>query len=638
MDFFEYQVSAKRRTSLLMAYYTAAVLLIIAAVYASFAAVFLILGKHDGDYRNGSAWWDGTLFLWVTTVAGVVITGGSLYRIRQLSQGGISVALLLGGRQINHNSEEAGERKILNIVEEMAIASGTPVPPVFVLEEETGINAFAAGLTPADAIIGITKGALQQLSRDELQGVIAHEFSHILNGDMRFNIRLMGLLHGIFMLTLIGQFLLRSATQPSLARSRAKNKGNEKLLFALLGLLLMLIGWIGVFFSMLIKSAVSRQREFLADASAVQFTRNPWGIANALKKIKGSGAGARLVTPHASEASHLFFANSAPRLLATLLATHPPLDERIRRLDPTYAWNAETNEASKRTASGGTVFAPGAPGFSMTPAAMIASVGTPKLEHLRFAVQITEHLPPRLRQAAQEPFDAQAVIYGLLLSPESDTRKAQVESLRCPANSALRQILNALASELNKVTVSQRLPLAEIAVATLKEISPSQYLSFERDVQMLMEADAKIDLFEYALQRMILRHLRPAFFGSTAPPKPPSQPMEESCAQLLSCIAHWGSANELDAHSSYSAATAILQPNKLPGVLPRAECTLQLFDAALDDLSFLTPAMTKLLIQSCIAGIVADRVVRPVEAELIRAVADALGYPIPPLNSEAHIA
>ena len=235
----------------------------------------------------------------------------------------------------------------------MAIASGTPTPPVYMMQEEPGINAFAAGFTPSDAVVGVTRGCVGQLSRDELQGVIGHEFSHILNGDMRLNIRLMGVLFGILVVGLIGSILLRSSLYGSALQSRS-SRGNSTQVLLIIGGVLMLVGFIGTLVGNLIKASVSRQREFLADASAVQFTRNPSGIAGALKKIGGFEAGSEMMNPHAPESSHMFFGRAVSSGFNSLFATHPPLEERIARLDSSWQPDGETRRSAPVSTAGPT--------------------------------------------------------------------------------------------------------------------------------------------------------------------------------------------------------------------------------------------------------------------------------------------
>jgi Zn-dependent protease with chaperone function len=323
MDFFEHQDKARKHTKVLVLYFGIAVLCIIASVY--FVSLLIFHG-YDASKGPGApavpfVLWDFTLFIRVVLGTLGVVLIGSLYKTYALSKGGSVVAESLGGRLVTLDTTDPDERKLRNVIEEMAIAAGVPVPKVYVLDEEAGINAFAAGHAPGDAAIGVTRGCMTLLNRDELQGVIGHEFSHILNGDMRLNLRVMGVIFGIVCLAVVGRVLIYS---------RGGDRGRAPLM--VLGLALMVIGAIGAFFGRLIQAALSRQREFLADASAVQFTRNPAGLSGALQKI--GGAGSKVGSVHAGEASHLFFGNGLGKPFLGAMATHPPLDERIRAIDP----------------------------------------------------------------------------------------------------------------------------------------------------------------------------------------------------------------------------------------------------------------------------------------------------------------
>lgn len=330
MDFFEAQDVARRRTRLLVILFVAAVVLIILIIYI---VVHYLRGPRPGEVID-------PVLLAVVAGGVVLLVGtGSGYRTLQLRRGGPAVAELLGGRRISPTTTDPAERRLVNVVEEMAIASHIPVPAIYVLDNEEGINAFAAGHSPTDAAVTVTHGTLQALTRDELQGVIAHEFSHIFNGDMRLNLRLMGLLFGILLLAVLGRILLYTGPRGAY-RGGTNRRGGGGGQIVLIGLALLLVGYIGVFFGRLIQAAISRQREYLADAAAVQFTRNPQGIAGALKKIGASleagGPGAQIANAHAEEANHLFFARGIGGLATRLFASHPPLVERIRRIDPTF--------------------------------------------------------------------------------------------------------------------------------------------------------------------------------------------------------------------------------------------------------------------------------------------------------------
>ncbi|MFV1978967.1 MAG: M48 family metallopeptidase, partial [Myxococcota bacterium] len=364
-NFFENQDAARRNTKRLVFLFCLAVIAIAGMIYL---LAVLLTGVEQPNPNTGQMvisplWWQPDLALGVAIGTAIVVGGGSLYKIAQLRSGGAVVAEALGGVPIPPGTQDADERRLLNVVEEMAIASGIPAPPVYLLKDEQGINAFAAGFAPGDAVIGVTRGCIQKLSRDELQGVIAHEFSHILSGDMGLNIRLMGVIHGILIIGIIGYFLLRSSLFSGSSR-RSNNRDNSGMAIVAAGLGLMVIGFLGTFFGNLIKASVSRQREFFADASAVQFTRNPDGIAGALKEFGGYEGGSILASPNAPEASHLFFGQGLRGGLQMLFATHPPLEERILRLDPN--WQAGTRRARSRASRAA---ATGAAGFAASESA-----------------------------------------------------------------------------------------------------------------------------------------------------------------------------------------------------------------------------------------------------------------------------
>ncbi|MBW3600753.1 MAG: M48 family metallopeptidase, partial [Planctomycetes bacterium] len=548
-DFFSRQDRARRNTSLLVLYFALAVVLIVLGVYLVFAGVFLFAGGQGKRYDQAQAasWWSPQLFLATSAGTLTVIVAGSLYKTVQLRRGGDAVAQILGGRRIDPETGDFHERRLVNVVEEMAIASGTPVPPVYVLDQEASINAFAAGYTPGDAVVGVTRGTLERLSRDELQGVIAHEFSHILNGDMRLNVRLIGILHGILVLAIIGYMLLRSTAY------RGGKRGAAGAL--LVGLGLVILGYAGVFVGKLIKSAVSRQREFLADASAVQFTRNPAGIAGALRKIGGMSHGARIENPHAEEASHMFFGNAVGAWLS-LTSTHPPLEERIRRIDPAFDGTftpsqpaPEPSQAQRRAAGKPSaaplpfpVRLPSGSRLPLDPAQVVALVGAPAPAHLAYAGRLVESLPERLRSAAHSPFSARAVIFALLLDRDQSIRQAQLEQLAGHAEAPVVEETRRLAPLTDDLPREARVPLVDMAFPALRALSDSQYRAFQQNVDRLVRADRKIQLFEYVLQRMLMRHLDEHFAARkrSIVQHHALRPLLPHCAALLSSLAHVG--------------------------------------------------------------------------------------------------
>jgi len=633
MDFFAYQDEARRKTALLIVYYAIAVVLIVLGVYLAFAGIFVgARAKATGEVDLARLW-NPDMFVWVTGGTLMVVILGTVFKISQLAGGGAAVARMLGGRTISGNTRDADERKILNIVEEMAIASGTPVPQVFILDNEPGINAFAAGVTPGNAVVAVTRGCVQQLSRDELQGVVAHEFSHIMNGDMRLNIRLMGVLNGILVIAITGYWIMRSTMHSG--RSRSRGKGNSAPI-ALLGLALMGIGYVGVFFGKLIKSAVSRQREFLADASAVQFTRNPAGIAGALKKIGGFKAGSRIRSPNAEEASHFYFGNGLGRSFLNMMATHPPLEERISRIDASFEAESEAGTAAAAPAPAAVSgFAAGGERLAADPDEVVARVGAPKAEHLAYAREIVSQIPEPLAVAVREPFGARAAVYALLLSDDGTVRSAQMARLKMSADELVYEEARNLRREVAGLNATFKLPLVDLAMPALKELSASQYEQFRANVDVLVKADEEIDLFEYALRGVLKRHLDPAF-GKAKPAVIQyydMKPLLKPAGELLTCLAYWGAEEQREAQRAFGSGVSRLQVETAPAMGAVETAGLDAVDSALVRLAGASPALKKNIVAACTACIAADGKVTVEEAELLRSVADSLDCPLPPFTA-----
>jgi Zn-dependent protease with chaperone function len=650
MDFFERQEKAHRNTKLLVVYFVAGVILLIVTIYV---AVGFVFGGINSRHHQGL--WNPQLFLGVAVGTLAVISIGSIFKTAQLARGGSAVAEMLGGRLISTSTTDLDERKLINVVEEMAIASGVPVPQVYVMDREPGINAFAAGHSTSDAAVAVTRGCMKLLSRDELQGVIGHEFSHVLNGDMRLNVRLMGIIFGILCLAVIGRILLY-------ARGSSRRDRNP---LPLLGLALILVGWIGVLFGRLIQAAVSRQREFLADSSAVQFTRNPAGLSGALKKIGGLAYGSKLESAHAGEASHMFFGNGMGESLFGLLATHPPLASRIRAIEP--AWDGKfprvAGEAapSRTTLASGTAGKAGALagldaeslivfGTGREPAPRIAppriapppipapavlpNVGNVTTEHLRYAVELRDSFPPAVQNAARDPLGASALIYALLTSPEPELRAKQLDLVARAISYSARQETERLLPEIAPIAAHAKLPLVDLALPALRRFSDRQYEQFSAAMQQLIDSDEEIDLFEYVLQKVVQRHLEPQFKGVRKPVVQfySLKGLANDCSVLLSAMASVGADDPAKANEAFqrSAQRLSYQAQTPLNFVPEAQCDLEQVDAALNRLNQAVPQIKKNVLNACAETVAADGVIQEMEAELLRAVADTLDCPMPP--------
>ncbi|MBN2188421.1 MAG: M48 family metallopeptidase [Chitinispirillaceae bacterium] len=627
MDFFTQQEKTRKKTGLLVFFFVMAVILIIAAIYAVVMAI-LIYNKADADPFQPE------LLLAVAGGVLAIVIGGALYKTSRLRRGGAAVAEMLGARPVAQDTRDLKEKRLLNVVEEMAIASGVTMPDVYVLDEK-GINAFAAGWGTADAAVCVTTGCLEFLSRDELQGVIAHEFSHVLNGDMRLNIRLMGIVFGIIVIAQIGYWVLRGSSRGRVRISSGKGKsGSGAAAVFLVALALMVIGYIGVFFGNLILAAVSRAREFLADASAVQFTRNPAGIAGALKKIGGLADGSRINHPSAAQASHMFFANGRTSFFSGMFATHPPLATRIAAIDPAFdgefpVVNPIAAPVPEKAAAA-QVRTGGAKNLRFDPTLLLAAVGAAQPEHMAYASGIAGSIPNTLRLAMMDRNGAQAAVFALLLSRDTAVREAQLAAVNkwaplvAPRVAALREQVNPLERILYA-------PIASLAVNSLKTMTEEQYGAFSAALKELILADRRVNLFEYMLQRMVRRTLEPRFSGNARPGHAIGSigPVAADCATVFSTLAWESVESAPQAGALFSKAAGLFKGTPLQ-LLPREQCTLASLDRALGRLDRLVPPLKKQLFSGCIAIVSHDGVVTVNEAEYVRAIAEALECPIPP--------
>ena len=639
MNFFEAQARAKRHTVRLILLFALAVAGLVALTNL---VVLLVVGYGNTGVLSASpaflaGQFDWAVFAGVTLFVVLTILFGSVYKSMALSGGGRSVAEMLGGRLIPGNTRDFHERRLVNVVEEMAIASGIPVPPVYVLEEP-GINAFAAGTSPNTAVIGVTRGALEYLDRDELQGVIAHEFSHVFNGDMRLSLRLIGVLHGILLLALLGYYLLRSARYAR--RSRGQGAGAE-MAVPVIGLGLMAIGSVGYFFGQWIKATISRQRELLADASAVQYTRNREGIAGALKKIGGLVAGSGLQTPAAAQYSHAYFARGVSGALQSLFATHPPLKTRIRRIDPQWDGRFVTPQKAQPApgaAPGEDARVPAAAVAGAVAAAvlsadqLIARVGTVGEEQVGLAREIIAAIPARLRDAAEEPFGARAVVYGLLLDAGGGSAQAQQEILAARADPHVARLTLELQADVAVLPAWGRLPLVELTVPALQALSPEQYRRFRAVVGELILADRRVDFGEWILRRFLIRQLDQSF-GLRRPIGAGRQPLEAVHREiefLLSLFAHTDHPDGDEAQRAFAAGAAALGISDLR-FMRRDELSLKDLDEAVDRLEGLEEVLRPRLLTAWATCILFDGKPRIEGLELLRTLASCLDSPMPPV-------
>jgi len=631
MDFFKEQDKSRTNTGRLIGLFVLAVAAVVSAVYGVALMVLYFYGASRPGFQPATFdWVQPRLGFWVVGITLLVIFIGSLTKIIVLAKGGSAVAENLGGRLIHASTTDGAERRLVNVVEEMSIASGVPVPQVYILDSEKGINAFAAGYSPNDAVVAVTPACLQLLSRDELQGVIAHEFSHILNGDMRLNIRLVGFLSGIMIIANIGYLILRS-------RSGSRKSGAQ---IVLVGLGLLVIGFVGQLFGRMIQAAVSRRREYFADASAVQFTRNPGGIAGALKKIGGFTRGSRIQSPHAGEICHMFFGKA----VQTLFATHPPLADRIYRLQPDFDGRfipVTTPQEEPAAAAmpeleipAATFVKPSGAALTIAADSVAGRPGNTTLQHLNHSRQLLAAIPIEVKAELGDILGSICVICALLLEKDPALKRRQIKSLHKKVPAALiRQILR-LEDQLKGVHPRLRLPILDLALPSLRQMSARQYPKFRGLIEILVEADDKLSLFEFALQEIITHRLATTFGRRKSKVLYKNiEPLAIDVSNILAMLAQVGHPDEAAAEAAFNCGWAKLNIGDSPRgreMLPAGKVSFHTLRSVLRRLSHAGPDVKKAILDACAHCVLFDKKVTVEEAELLRAVAYVLEIPLPP--------
>ena len=613
MDFFSRQAAARGQTRWLVVGF---VLCLLAVALALDLVLFTFLASSrahavDIDPLGFAAGNPGAAIFSTLLVMGVLGLA-SLYKSMELRGGGGVVARSLGGVLVDPDTRDLQRKRLLNVVSEMAIASGVPMPEVYVLEQEAAINAFAAGHTPANAAVTVTQGALDRLNRDQLQGVIGHEFSHILNGDMRLNVQLMGWVFGLFVVGLIGRLILDFSP---------RDRRNNNNAIVVLGLAVMVLGYVGMFFGRLLQAAVSRQRERLADASGVQFTRNPQGLKEALIKIAAVPEGSALATPQAEQAAHMFFAEGLNRLFAT----HPPLLERIRELDPQFD-ESEIARVAAQMQSEGTMSGDVGGRVQATSAAF---AGVAALAGSMTSNDVQKALPDIVREF-QSPGRAQAFVVALLLSKEPAVRQRQFALLGQKLSAGNFAFIQQIAPAVDAIDPMQRLPALQQVFPALRRVPVAQRKALAALAAELIHADSRIDAFEFSLAKLLETLLRDELDARVPHGTLNLEAAEQEIHVLFAALAQLGAQNEHDARIAYEAGMTVVLPMRPPEYTPLSDWARQL-SAALPRLEQLEPFAKKRLIDGLVKTITTDDVMTEAESELLRTVCALLHCPLPML-------
>jgi Zn-dependent protease with chaperone function len=606
MNFFRAQDEARGRTTKLVVLLVLAIMVLAGSFY-----VLAVLGK--GHATHGEIdWLQGDLFCLTAGLALVVIIGGSLVRIAELSKGGGAIAVRLGGRLVSGVTKDLAERRYLNVVQEMALAAGLPVPLCFVLDHDESINAFAAGNSPQDAAVGITRGALLHLTRDELQGVIAHEFSHIGNGDMKLNLRIIGAIAGLTALAQLGYIFFRLA-----GSVRGKNSAPIAAGMVLTGVVVLLIGSGGILFAKVIQAAVSREREYLADASAVQFTRNPLGLGSALKKVAGLSGAKREASSAELEAQHMFFAGSAG-FLESLFSSHPPINERIRRIDP--AFDGIIPDVAPVPVTGDEPVA-GLSGRASAPPPLPSTArAVPTDIQIQDSLGFRGVIPADLREASEDPVSAMAVVLGLILRRDPAQRAAQLEQAESLAGGEVVKEARRLDTLLRTVRAGSRVALLDLSMPALRQLSPTQVAAFRTALERA-GYEAEDGLIVLLIQASMRRYLSS---DKNLPRR--SGDLAAACRLVLSAVVQTSGEDPVAQGRAYTLGVAVFGWSDLsPAMMPAAAIDLQKVDDALAVITSQSVYDRRKFVRACGAAMLNDDRAQAAEIEIVRAVGDSLG-------------
>ena len=640
MNFFDAQDKARRSSRRLVFIYLLATGSIVAGVtlivaLATYSFTSLNQGMTFGLFLANYA---GMLALFAIFMV-LVIVGATAFKTAMLSSGGGKVAESLGATQVPPNIKDPKLQRLRNVVEEMAIASGVPVPDIYVLEHEIGINAFAAGYETGDAAVAVTRGALEVLDRQELQGVIAHEFSHILNGDMRLNIRLMGVLFGIMVLALVGRTILRGGRWGAFSSRR----GNGAPVILATGVALMILGWIGIFFARIIKASVSRQREYLADASAVQFTRQTDGIANALKKIGGYSENSYFQATDPEEVSHMLFGTGSR--LSGLFATHPPLTERIQALDPGFkpsdypvvdrrTYRAVADEPQVAGFDDGMTTAMASGTTTNLTETIAEMVGDPEQEHIAYATGLRRSVPEVLYDAAHSHELSYLLVIALILDRSGRARDRQLGIATERLGPERVRIIREYFDAIEQAGREYRLPLLDISFPALKR-RPDAELNYLLDLaNRLIEVDGHIDLYEYCFYRILVGNLRQSMqpLARRKSTSDRRRSVREAAVELLRVIAHHGHDNVAERQRAFEAGIATFGKWGSRYAFDAGYVfSIPALDRSLETLLALNGDGKRMLLEAITATVMSDKTLSVRETELIRAICASLDCPLPPI-------
>jgi Zn-dependent protease with chaperone function len=647
MDFFEHQAQAKAASKRLLFLFLLVTFVVVVCVdfviytisklqMLDTTLVHKVSNVSIQDFIDWQLSWYG---LAAASVSILIIGFGSLMRWLDLRKGGGGLAINLGARSLGFASKDEKEQRLINVVEEMAIAAGIIPPSIFILDYESSINAFVAGYEIEDSALIVTNGLLNNMDRDELQAVVGHEFSHILHGDNRINIHLMIMIAGFVWVSEIGHSLTsRHSYRGSRSYTGRSSKGRQQA--ASIGIPLIIVGFFGAFCGRLIRASVSRKREYLADASAVQFTRNPQAMASALNVIRSNANKGYLKNSKAEELSHMCI---SPSKKSSWFSSHPPLDDRINTIDATFIKRHEARErksereekrsdkqAQKNQATRN-MYSADIPQMQLGASQHLHDViGTMSAVNLEYAMSLHEQFPAEYKKALQGPELAKTMLLYLLLNDKPDLRAEQLTWLEQQLSKS-QDYLHSLTMLSQGIQSRLALPLVELLIPLLKTLDDQTKKSLLEQVLIMAKWDGKLTMFEICLYSLLKENLQPSSKNATSHSIKKIKLVAYEFNLVVSCFIHKSGGSAADKNNLHQAMMNIFSLES-QSLINKEQIIPNKLYATFKKLKALSPMLKRSLMDVCGDIVFHDKIVQSCEYESLKLMSLILSCPMPAMS------
>jgi len=636
MDFYKEQENSKKKSALLLLIFIISICVVVFFVGMFFIAIDVFVyeeGTKSFNLTPSYILQNARLNVIISSFLSIfiVIVYGASKKFDELERGGYVIANELGGRLLFGESASSKEKTLINVADEMSLAAGVGSVPIYIIENKH-INAFVAGTTYDNAVLSVTRGAVELLNRDELQGVIAHEFSHIFNGDMKLNNFASGCISGILYIFIIGTELFFPLQFTATKHFSGITPKDVLRIFVYpltmsAGIALMLLGVVGVACAAFMQFALNRQREYLADASAVQFTRYPQGIANALKKIGMYGD--TLNNLRAGCYEHIFFSSHSS----------PSVGKRIKKIEP--HWDGEfieTRDKQDEIFSRKKIHPLTMSIKALTVAHILGQItnsGVINDRALKHAKEVLNSIPDNVKQNAQNPLGAEFIIYTLLLDKNHESRKLQCIAIAGKLFKDLKhqdtavKMLMDMYESIGFLEPVAYLDIIHICASTLKNISANQYAVFRKQVNELILHDEHVSVFEWCVRYIVLYPLDMAFGLRKTPLDIHTHigALKNELEILLSALSYIQFKDDANGRDIFERV------KKQGGItalkyIPYSEFSPERFEKVVDEIQNSKPMVRRKILELCIFALNGDGEINNRDIAVIHALGEVLHLPL----------